>query len=68
MQQEEDVELATCAGCGAEIALASDRAFSFGSGSALCWECSLKRGGRYDAAHERWEVDPRVSDLPAEDS
>ena len=63
MHRSEEGELVACAGCGAEISLRSDRAFAFGSDSALCSACSLDRGGRYDAVHERWETSPRVSDL-----
>jgi len=63
MQESESQELVSCAVCGAEISVAADRGFAFGSGGALCWECSLRRGGRYDSAHERWEVAPRVDDL-----
>jgi hypothetical protein len=63
MHRSEERDLLSCASCGAELSGASDRAFVFGSESALCFECSLERGGRYDAAHERWEVAPRVADL-----
>jgi recombinational DNA repair protein (RecF pathway) len=68
MHRSEELELVSCAGCGAEISLRGDRVFSFGSDSALCAECSLQRGGRYDAVHECWEISPRVSDLAQEES
>jgi hypothetical protein len=68
MHESEESELAVCAGCRATLSTRSDRAFGFGTDSALCWECSLKRGGRYDSTHERWEVAPLVSDLRRDDS
>jgi hypothetical protein len=68
MHRSEERELLSCASCGAELSAVSDRVFVFGGESALCFECSLERGGRYDAARDRWTVAPRVDDLPpAED-
>jgi hypothetical protein len=63
MHRSEESEIVACSACGAEISLRGDRVFAFGAASALCWECALGRGGRYDAVHERWEEDPRVADL-----
>jgi len=63
MHESESRELVSCADCGAEISVAADRGFAYGSGAALCWECSVRRGGRYDSTHERWEVAPQVADL-----
>jgi hypothetical protein len=68
MHESEERELVACAVCGAALSFVSDRAFGFGTDSALCWECSVKRGGRYDAVHERWEVVPRTDDLRDEDA
>jgi len=55
-----------CAACGGEIGFRDERSFAFGSDQAVCWECCLKRGGRYDAHLDRWEVAPRVVDLLGE--
>jgi hypothetical protein len=66
MRESEERELVVCAGCGTALSVASDRGFSFGADSGLCWECSVKRGGRYDAIHERWEVAPEIADLRQE--
>ncbi|HBZ71158.1 MAG TPA: hypothetical protein DEP35_16065 [Deltaproteobacteria bacterium] len=59
-------EFAACALCRAQIALGDDRSFAFGNDQVMCWECSLGRGGRYDAQHERWEVAPHIADLLGE--
>lgn len=67
MHRSEEGELVRCADCGAEVSLRADRTFAFGTASALCWECSVKRGGRYDATHERWEESPSVGDLGRDD-
>ena len=61
--RSEPEEFVTCALCRAQIAVGDDRSFAFGSDQAICWECSLRRGGRYDAQHERWEVAPHIVDL-----
>ena len=63
MHRSEDREIVLCAGCGAEVSVRSDRVFQFGAASALCWDCCVGRGGRYDAIHERWEESPNVGDL-----
>jgi hypothetical protein len=63
MHESESHELVSCAVCGAEISVAADRGFAFGPSGALCWECGVRRGGRYDALHERWEVPPQFADL-----
>jgi len=56
-------DVLTCAACGGEISLGDDRSFAFGNDQAVCWECSLRRGGRYDAHLDRWEVAPHIVDL-----
>jgi len=63
MHREEEEREAPCAECGAVVVVAVDRGFAFGEAGVLCFECALKRGGRFDADEERWTVDPRVSDL-----
>ncbi len=63
MHREEADQLGVCADCGAPIEPGSDRSYAFGEAATLCWDCAVRRGGRYDAAQERWSDPPRVSDL-----
>ncbi len=63
MHREEQGREAPCAACGAVIVPATDRGFAFGEASALCFECALARGGRFDADQERWTISPRTKDL-----
>ncbi len=51
-----------CADCGA-LVRAGGRGFALGAEDALCWDCSLRRGGRYDAGNDVWDVAPEVTDL-----
>jgi hypothetical protein len=55
-----------CAGCGMQIPERS-RAFGFGEDRLLCWECSLRRGGTFDAETDRWTTEPGISDLAEAD-
>ncbi|MCK6534585.1 MAG: hypothetical protein L6Q84_16545 [Polyangiaceae bacterium] len=64
MHQTESTELTQCAECGAEIAPGPDRAFAYSDEDVICYECSVKRGGVWDALHERWEKDPDLAGLP----
>lgn len=59
-------ETATCVECGAELWPERDRAFACGPDSYLCFACSERRGGIYEANHDRWSVPPDVSGLPDE--
>ncbi len=52
-----------CALCGADVSPGSDRSFSFAAEQVLCWDCAERRGGVYDAIHERWETAPETDDL-----
>ncbi len=63
MHREEAETLEACADCGAEISATLHRAYLFGSDGALCWECSLKRGGDYDTEMDSWCTSPRIDDL-----
>lgn len=63
MHREEQEREVPCAACGALVVVAVDRGFAFGEASALCFECSLARGGRFDAEEERWITPPRVSEF-----
>ena len=63
MHRSETRQLAVCADCGAEIAPASDRGFAMASDSFLCFECAIRRGGRYDERLDRWDTEPATEDL-----
>lgn len=52
-----------CGLCGAST---SESAFAFGTAGTLCYECSIARGGRFDAGRDRWDPPPDVADLPDE--
>ncbi len=68
MHREESAQLATCCDCGTSVAVGPDRAYAFGAESVLCWDCALRRGGRWDDEEDRWSQPPRVDDLPVEES
>ncbi|MCI0652611.1 MAG: hypothetical protein L0Z55_12100 [Planctomycetes bacterium] len=63
MEREEEDELSPCAECGALVPPGSERAFAFGDGEVLCWECSIRRGGSFDAEEERWVRQPSTKDM-----
>ena len=59
-----EVEVATrCSGCGTEVQAVADRAFSFGTRGALCFDCALARGGRYDEARDGWVEEPSLEGI-----
>ena len=66
MHEQEFNELTKCMDCGALIAPERDRAFAVSDEDFLCFECSLRRGGAYDAEMDRWIVAPSVGDEPDE--
>ncbi len=59
-------ELSVCSSCGAELWPEADRAFTYGPGAYLCFECAERRGGVFDAEEDRWTSAPDVSGLPDE--
>ena len=66
MHRSEQNELAICSDCGTELRVGTERGYGFGVRGVLCWDCALRRGGRYDEAHEQWVQGPRIDDLGAE--
>ena len=62
MHRSEADQQLSCAACGASVDPGA-RVYGFAPLSVLCWDCSLERGGRYDAREERWTSPPRISDL-----
>lgn len=63
MHRSEIQNLATCALCGAELSVAGDRRYAFGSDGVLCYACAVERGGVYDELHDRWTQDADTSGL-----
>ncbi|MFO0564814.1 MAG: hypothetical protein U0263_04080 [Polyangiaceae bacterium] len=64
MHSSEWNELTPCADCGAEVAPGPDRAFLVNDEALLCFECATKRGGAWDAVHERWTKAPSLDGIP----
>jgi len=63
MHRSEVLELRPCAACGAEMSPARDRGYSLAAEAFLCFDCAIRRGGRWDEAHDRWEGEVDVSGL-----
>jgi hypothetical protein len=62
VHRSESRELLCCVACGALVDT-REGVYSFGTQGVLCFSCALRRGGAYDAAHDRWTHSPDVSDL-----
>lgn len=54
MHRSESEELASCAVCGAEISVQSDRSYVAGPRTILCYACAARRGGVYDEGRDQW--------------
>lgn len=67
MHRSEAGEMMECAACGATVDARGGRVYAFGTGSALCFECALGRGGSFDAGQDRWVEAPRISDLASDE-
>jgi hypothetical protein len=65
MHRSETRNLGCCSDCGTETQASTERAYSFGTRGLLCFECAIRRGGRYDETHDHWSNDPRIDDLGA---
>ena len=66
MHRSEASALLTCSDCGVEVRAGADRLFAFGARGILCFDCALRRGGRYDETHDLWSAEPRIDDLGPE--
>ena len=44
----------------------TERGFSFGLRNLLCFDCAVRRGGRYDAERDTWTESPDVAGLADE--
>ncbi len=68
MHRSEASGLVPCSDCGVEVRSGREREFELGTSGVLCFECALRRGGRYDEQLDRWSEEPRIDDLgPAYD-
>lgn len=61
MHRSETYDLVHCVSCEEEISADDRRAYLFGDGAALCYECAIERGGRYDEGRDDWTRAPDVS-------
>ena len=52
-----------CADCGAVVIEGLSPLYNFGESGVLCWECAIRRGGKYDAEHDTWVEAPNTTDL-----
>lgn len=66
MHESEADDLIQCIDCGAEISPGADRGYLVNDEQVLCYACSIRRGGAWDSAHERWQKSPDLSGLPDE--
>jgi recombinational DNA repair protein (RecF pathway) len=66
MHRSEERQLTRCAECDTEIDPGRERGFGLGGGGALCYECALRRGGRYDEVQDRWVEEPQLGGLGRE--
>lgn len=64
--QDEATEATVCCECDAPLVPEADRAFACSPEEFLCFACSERRGGVYDAAQDRWVIAPSVAGLPDE--
>lgn len=67
MHRSETRDFVQCAVCRAEIRPSTDRAYVVTSRTALCFDCALERGGRYDEARDVWSTLPRADDIRTDD-
>jgi hypothetical protein len=63
VHRSEERTLAECADCGAELQPEGQEGFSFGTRGVLCFDCAMRRGGRYDEHQDRWAVEPSLEGL-----
>lgn len=69
MHRSEELELESCAECGAEVHTARGRSYALDAERVLCFACALRRGGSYDDRHDTWTEAPDLAGLtpPASD-
>ncbi len=52
--------------CEWVLAPGADPAFVFGDRGVLCFACSVRRGGSYDANQDRWLEEPNLEGFARE--
>jgi hypothetical protein len=52
-----------CMECGKTVDLEGERCFAITDEVVLCYTCSVRRGGAYDSADDKWVVAPRLGNL-----
>jgi hypothetical protein len=67
MHREAWGELVDCADCGAPLDVGRERGYQGEGDWALCRECAIARGGRFDENEDRWMVTPDVTGLRSDD-
>lgn len=67
MHRDEADRIVSCADCGAMIDPDRDRGFVSPAAVALCFDCSIRRGGRWDGNQERWDTEPSSTGLEPEE-
>jgi hypothetical protein len=63
MRRSETAGQADCSECGASVSSGRSREFEFGESLVLCFDCAVRRGGRYDEALDRWSEAPAIGDF-----
>ncbi|MEI8254707.1 MAG: hypothetical protein WCJ30_03455 [Deltaproteobacteria bacterium] len=63
MHQTEAGQIEQCRACGAELVSGRDREYVYSEEGEICFDCAIRRGGEYDALHDRWVKSPDVVDL-----
>ncbi len=66
MHRQEQSTQSECFDCGATVTAATDRAFVVSDEVALCFDCSIARGGRYDERRDSWLTSPRLDGIADE--
>jgi hypothetical protein len=66
MHRSERTSYVLCSDCGTELNPGAERSFAFGARGVLCFDCAVRRGGRYDESFDRWLHVPLIDDLGLE--
>lgn len=69
MHRSEVYDRTRCLDCSTEVSDTRERAFTSEPGT-LCFECAVRRGGKYDELHDHWDATPDLAglNLPADGS
>lgn len=67
MRREELHQIVNCVDCGSPVDVARERGYRSVGDWALCWECAIRRGARFDHNEDRWTDPPDLTGLPPTD-